>query len=296
MSFKNIIGNDDIKHLLIKTIESNKVSHSYMFCGIEGIGKRLFAKEFANMILCNSTPDTKPCGSCKSCIEMKSNNHPDFYEINVEENTIKIEQIRLMQAKVLEKPIISNKKVYIINNADTMTREAANCLLKTLEEPPGYVCIILIVSNENALLNTIRSRCTKVTFKPIDNRILKQYIQNTYHLEDVSSTLIEACGGSIKKLMQIIENKDAYQKLDSIFNNIENTNLLDALNNMTFLYEDKEKIYEILEYINTIFYNKVKNDIRYVNYIQSVEETKKNLKANANYDMAIDKLLFSIYK
>ena len=296
MSFKNLIGNNQIKELLIKTVQANKVSHSYMFYGIEGIGKYLFAKEFANMILCNNNSDKKPCNECKSCIEIKSNNHPDYYEINVEENTIKIEQIRLMQAKIIEKPIISNKKVYIINNADTMTKEAANCLLKTLEEPPEYVCIILIVANENALLNTIKSRCTKISFKPIENAQINQYIESVCNIQNVSNYLIESCGGSLKKCMQIIENKDIYDKINSIFNNIENTNVLDAFNKLDFLYEDKERIYEMLEYMNTIFCNKAKDNIKYVDYIQVIEEAKKNLKSNSNYDMTIDKLLFSIYK
>ena len=296
MSFQNLIGNEQIKNLLTKTVQANKVSHSYMFCGIEGIGKFLFAKEFANMILCNSTADSKPCCICKACVEMESNNHPDYYEINVEENTIKIEQIRLMQSKILEKPIISNKKVYIINNADTMTKEAANCLLKTLEEPPEYVCIILVVSNENALLNTIKSRCTKVSFKQIEKEALKQYIKKLYNIQEVSDSLIEASGGSIKKLEQMIESKETYEKLEKIFNNIERTNMLDAFQELSILYEEKDKINEILEYINTILCKKAREDIRYVNHINAVEEAKKNLKANANYDMTIDKLLFNIYK
>jgi len=248
------------------------------------------------MVLCNSTSDTRPCNICKSCVEMNSNNHPDYYELNVDENTIKIEQIRFMQSKILEKPIISNKKVYIINNADTMTKEAANCLLKTLEEPPEYVCIILIVSNENALLNTIKSRCTKINFKPIENDDIKRYILENYNIQNISNSLIQACNGSIKKIRQTLEEKETYERLDSVFNNIENTNILDAFNIVDFLYEDKEKIYEILEYMNTIFYRKAKDNIKYVNYIQNVEEAKRNLKANANYDMTIDKLLFSIYK
>lgn len=296
MSFEKLIGNKQIKELLTKTVQAGKVSHSYMFCGIEGIGKFLFAKEFANMILCNSNADSKPCSSCKACLEMDSNNHPDYYEINVEENTIKIEQIRLMQSKILEKPIISNKKVYIINNADTMTKEAANCLLKTLEEPPEYVCIILIVSNENALLNTIKSRCTKINFRQIEINDLKSYTQKKYDIQEISDGLIQASGGSIKKLVQMIESKETYEKLDKIFNNIERTNIVDAFQELSFLYEEKDKINETLEYINTILCNKAMEDIKYVNYINAVEETKKNLKANANYDMTIDKLLFNIYK
>ena len=140
--FENIIGNDKIKNELTNLVKQNKYSHSYIFHGTEGIGKKLIAKEFAKMILCLG--EEKYCNTCKSCLEFLSNNNPDFYEIIPDGNNIKIEQIREMQKKVVEQPIISKNKVYIIDNADLMTREAQNCLLKTLEEPPEFVTIILI--------------------------------------------------------------------------------------------------------------------------------------------------------
>ena len=82
-----------------------------------------------------------------------------------------------MQEKVVEKPIISPKKVYIINDAELMTKEAQNCLLKTLEEPPEYVIIILIVSNESKLLNTVKSRCVKIEFSKLTNEEINNYLQ-----------------------------------------------------------------------------------------------------------------------
>ena len=92
--------------------------------------------------------------------------------------SIKIEQIRYMQEKIAEKPIASNKKVYIINNSDTMTKEAQNCLLKTLEEPPEYAVIILVLANENNMLNTIKSRCTKIMFNPLSKEEIIHYFNS----------------------------------------------------------------------------------------------------------------------
>lgn len=97
MSFENIIGNEKVKELLNKTISSNNILHSYVFLGEEGIGKSLFAKEFAKMILCQS--DKRPCNKCKSCIEFENNNNPDFTVIESEEKTIKIEKIRYIRTK-----------------------------------------------------------------------------------------------------------------------------------------------------------------------------------------------------
>ena len=115
MSFDNIIGNDENKKILNNSIINKNIVHSYLFYGADGIGKKIFAKEFAKMILCNGEDtENKPCNICKSCIEFDSDNNPDFFLIEPDGNSIKIDQIRQMQKSVLEKPIESTKKVYII--------------------------------------------------------------------------------------------------------------------------------------------------------------------------------------
>ena len=162
MIFEDIIGNEKNKKILSDILKSNKIANSYMFVGQESIGKFLFAKEFAKAILCEN--EEKPCNNCKSCIEFNTNNNPDFNIIESDGKNIKIDQIRELTKKVYEKPIISNKKVYIINDSNLMTKEAQNSLLKTLEEPPEYVTIILVTSNESMFLPTIKSRCTKILF------------------------------------------------------------------------------------------------------------------------------------
>lgn len=126
--FNNILGNDKIKELLVNSVKNNKTSHSYLFLGTDGIGKKLIAKEFSKMILC--TAENKYCNKCKSCIEFDTNNNPDFKIIEPDGNSLKIEQIREFQSKVTEKPIISNRKVYIINNSDKMTRRSPELFIK----------------------------------------------------------------------------------------------------------------------------------------------------------------------
>ena len=106
--------------------------------------------------------------------------------------SIIIEQIRYMQEKIAEKPIASNKKVYIINNSDTMTKEAQNCLLKTLEEPPEYAVIILVLANENNMLNTIKSRCTKIMFNPLSKEEIIHYF-NSNGLEMPNERTLKLC-------------------------------------------------------------------------------------------------------
>lgn len=293
MSFENLIGNEEVKDILNKTIKNNKLTHSYMFIGPNGIGKTLFAKEFAKMILCESVEE-KPCYKCKSCLELENSNHPDLIIIEPEAGTLKIEKIRQMQEKVLEKPIISNKKVYIIKDADCMTKEAGNCLLKTLEEPPSFITIIMTGSNESMFLNTIRSRCMKIAFNKIQDNLLQQYLQKQGI--NIDNNLLKACEGSIEKAIKVSEKKEQYDNTWEIFKNIEKYKLLDVINKLEFLYKDKEEIYEILDYINIILKEKILENPKYIEYIQAVEQTKKRLRANSNYDMSIDSMLYKIWE
>lgn len=292
--FDNIIGNDKIKQELSNSVKSNKYSHSYLFVGTSGIGKKLIAREFAKMILCEA--NEKYCNKCKSCLEFDSNNNPDFQEITPEGLNIKIDQIRQIQAKVSEAPIISEKKVYIIDDADLMTKEAQNCLLKTLEEPPEFVTIILIGSNESNFLSTIKSRCITIKFESLNPIEISDYLKNNFPDEGISSNIIEASNGSIGKALILKDKKDLYQSIDTIFNNIEYLDLIDTLNKAEIIYKSQDDKYDILEYINIILYKKSKENLQYLNAISIVEETKKRLKANSNYNMTIDNLIMTIWE
>lgn len=292
--FEKIIGNDKNKNILKKTIEQNKISHSYIFWGTEGIGKKKIASEYAKKILCIEQKENE-C-KCKSCIEFDSNNNPDFQIIEPDEGKIKIEQIREMQRRVAEKPIISTKKVYIINNADTMTKEAQNCLLKTLEEPPEYIMIILICSNEDNLLSTIKSRCTRMYYEPLEIEQVKKYLKENYNEENIEEEIIKLSQGSIGKAIQLNENKQIYKNIEKIMTDINKKDLLEIIQLSEEIYKEKEQINQILEYMNVLSLDLSRKDSRYIKCIEIIEETKKRLKANSNYDMCIDNLLFNMWK
>ena len=291
MGFENLIGNEKVKELLTKSINSNTILHSYLFVGIEGIGKSLFAKEFAKAILC--LEENKYCMKCTSCLEIENNNHPDFMQIEPDGNSVKIEQIRFLQQKIAEKPIISKNKVYIINNADSMTKEAQNSLLKTLEEPPEYAVIILIASNESNLLNTIKSRCTKIAFQTIENEKIERYIKENVS-ENVTKSVIDMCQGSIGKVLKLKEGQEIYEELEKLVQNLDTKDLIDIMNNTELFSKSKENIYEILDYLNIILYNT--RSINKINCIKLVEEAKKRLQANSNFDMTIDNLLIKMWE
>ena len=291
--FDNIIGNEKIKETLEKSLNQKKISHSYLFVGIDGIGKKMIAKQFAKKILCL---DNECCNNCKSCIEFDAENNPDFVMLEPDENSIKIEQIRLLQRKIQEKPIVSDKKVYIINDADKMTTEAQNCLLKTLEEPPEFSTIILIGTNENLFLSTIKSRCMIIHFEKIKDEELKQYLNTNFGMNDINQNMLNSFQGSIGKAILLKDKREQYEKIEDIINSLESRDIIDILNMSELIYNSKEEIFEILEYINVILFNKAKKDFKYAKCIDIVENTKKRLQQNSNYDMSIDNMLFNMWE
>ena len=293
--FNNILGNQEIKELLTNAVKSGKESHSYLFVGQEGIGKKIIAKEFAKMILCTDK-ENKYCNKCKSCIEFNGENNPDFKIIEPDGNSLKIEQIREFENSVAEKPIISNKKVYIINDSDKMTQEAQNSLLKTLEEPPEYVTIILIGSNESAYLDTIKSRCMVLHFKKIAEDDIKEYLKNNYKTDIENPIMLEAFQGSIGKAIELLDKQEEYEQIENVILNLQKEDKIDLLNNAESIYKAKDDKFEMLDFINIILLNLAKKNGKYANCIDIVEDTKKRLKSNANYDMSIDNMLLKLWE
>lgn len=282
--FEKIIGNNKVKEFLKSAIETNNVSHSYMFVGKSGIGKKMLAKEYAREIMCLNKEESNS-EKCNSCIKFEANSNPDYIEIIPDEKTLKIDKIRKMQEKIAEKPIVSNKKVYIIDEADTMTEESQNCLLKTLEEPPEYAVIILIVSNESKMLPTIKSRCVTVKFDILSNEEIKEIYSY------LSNEMIELLEGSLENVETIEAKARQYDELTRISDILESGDLVKAFNNCDLLYTEKCDIMNMLEYLNMIFFKK-----RNIKAIDTIEKTKRKISQNNNYDMCIDYLIMNICK
>ena len=221
---------------------------------------------------------------CDSCIKFEGNANPDYAEITPDGKTLKIEQIRNLQARIVEKPITSRRKVYVIDDADLMSEESQNCLLKTLEEPPEYAVIILIVSNESRILPTIKSRCVIIKFQPLTSKEIKQV------KPELSDDLIQLLEGSLLNAENIEQKKEQYAQLSNLVNVLENKQLVEVFNSADLLYKGKDDIITLLEYLNLIFFSR--NEI---NAIPIIEKTKKKILANNNYDMTIDYCLMNIW-
>ena len=292
MDFQNLVGNEKIKQELQKAIRENKIVNSYLWVGTKGIGKSAFAKAFAKRLLCQTGEEN--C-TCNSCVKFASANHPDFLTIQPDGKGIKIEQIRAMQEKVYEKPILGERKVYIIEDAETMRSEAQNCLLKTLEEPPSYAVIILLTSNESALLLTIKSRCLKIPFEKIPDEILQNYLLKN-GFSKVTEEMLRLYDGSIGKALELREKQEEYDGMVTIVGQLEHASQLDYIKQTEIFSKNKEDIQELLAYLIVLLYQKMKEDLRYRKVIEIVEQAKIRLNRNANFDMTIDQMLLKMWE
>ncbi|PZE19183.1 DNA polymerase III subunit delta' [Paenibacillus xerothermodurans] len=187
MSFQSIPGQERVKRILQNSLRTDKVSHAYIFSGPSGTGRRAMAKVFAQAIYCKVLADDA-CGECLDCRKVEHGNHPDVHWIRPDGASIKIEQIRELQKQLSYRAGASGVKMYVLEDADKMTVQAANSLLKFLEEPSSRVVAVMISDNGQALLPTIRSRAQWVPFVPLSRELMVQALTGEGH----SPALIQA--------------------------------------------------------------------------------------------------------
>ena len=198
-----LICNEEVIREYLKRAEEADLSHAYLFSGTEGIGKKQVAITLAKILLCQDD-------RCHRQIEKRV--FPDFFLLE-EESMIKVEAIKELQSFLNEKPLYSKRKVLIIDNAHLMNPQAQNKLLKTLEEAPSFAHIFLITSQEQALLDTIRSRCVPVNFAPLKEEEIVSLLDASYEKEK-RELAASFSGGSVRKAMNILEDEDYYRLIE----------------------------------------------------------------------------------
>ena len=271
--FENIIGHDDKKIVLRDDIKNDRISHAYLFVGQKGVGKFQVAKEFAKEILKTNSLD--------AC--------PDYKYISKREDKkdILVEQIRKdIIDDIYLAPVSCDKKVYIIDDAEYLNVASQNTLLKTLEEPPKYVVIILISSTISSFLPTIISRVNILNFSSIESQALNNYIKEKYNIS-FENNILSFIDGSLGQAINIIDN-----------------NLLDEFNNINKIFEyikvkDVISTFKLLE--NIKLNNNTLDYLEYLLYTNSlilstkfIEKAKNRLKMNGNYDIVIDNMILNI--
>lgn len=273
--FENILGHDNVKKQLKSDFEESKVSHAYLFLGIEGIGKKTLAIEFAKKLLNTDNLDT--------CVDYK------YIEKLPEKKEIIVEQVRTKIVNdVYVAPATGNYKVYIVNDAHLLNTAAQNALLKTLEEPPKYVVIILVSNNEKALLTTVLSRVKKVSFNRLSNGDIESLLASKYNLE-ISNSKLEYAGGSLKVAIELGNTEDnKYLKLDELYSCYKKKDILNAMKHAEQVSFKDEETFNYLQYL-------FMQDNDY-SKIQCIEKARNRIKQNANEDMVKQALNICIMK
>lgn len=308
MYFDKIRGQRFAKKYLSNSIKSNMISHAYMFEGPSGVGKNTMARELAATLL-----------------EMENLfNSPDYIEITPDGNSIKIAQIRKLQSDILVKPYKSYK-IYVIDEAQKMTVEAQNALLKTLEEPPKYAIIILITNNKESLLDTIKSRCEIIKFTPIPLVEVADYLTQIGVDKNRASLLANFSRGSMQKAIELSESEDFHIMREEVQKYVETFltgSMLDIMDIQSSIEKYKDNITNVLDllvnYFRDIMMVKenvdssmiinldrlvfIKNMSTKITYsqlskiIDIIEETKNKLRSNCNFNISIQVMTLNIYE
>lgn len=193
--FNDIVGQDKTLSFLKNILELGTPSHAYLFTGPDGVGRCATALNFAAALNCVDGG----CGRCPACVKVRAGAHPDVEIIRAAGNTVKIEQIRGIGRTIGLKPFEGSFKVYVIEDAHLMTTEAANALLKNLEEPPAYVVFILTAPGADGLLPTIVSRCQELNFKALPPALVESILVKEGVSPDRAELAAALAGGSVGK-------------------------------------------------------------------------------------------------
>jgi DNA polymerase-3 subunit delta' len=201
MAFTEVVGHQRSLQILRRMIETGRIHHAYLFTGMEGIGKRLVALNMAKALNC-AEPGGEACDSCRSCRLIDKGVHPDIILIEPTGESIKIEQIRELERSIAFKPYEARWRVILIDRAERMTRDAANALLKTLEEPPPWTTVILSARTIESLPATVLSRCQRIRFSPLSHEEVKKVLLDRLSTEEITM-LAPLTGGSPGRALQM---------------------------------------------------------------------------------------------
>lgn len=323
--FQDIIGQEQIKEHLQNAIAAGKVSHAYIINGEKSSGKEFIAKVFAMALQCEKK-EAEPCQECHSCKQALSDNHPDIIRVTHEKpNTISVDDIRAqVNNDVAIKPYSGSYKVYIINEAEKMTPQAQNAILKTLEEPPEYAVILLLTINVNLLLPTILSRCVVLNMKPVADELVRKYLMEQLQVPDYKAEVCVAFArGNIGKAKALASSEDfenVKAEALSLLKYIKDMELSEIIAAIKRITEYKLEINDYLD-ICAIWYRdvllfKATNDVNHLVFreeiqslrkiaqrssyegiekiIEALDTAKHRLDANVNFELTMELLMLTI--
>ncbi|MEE1028606.1 MAG: DNA polymerase III subunit delta' C-terminal domain-containing protein [Agathobacter sp.] len=323
--FNEIVGHEQIKEHLQNAIKMEKVSHAYIINGPKLSGKMMLAEAFATALQCENGD---PCGcmQCKSCRQAADRNQPDIIYVSHEKpNNISVDEIRAqLNNDIAIKPYSSRYKIYIIDETEKMNQQAQNALLKTIEEPPAYGIIMLLTTNADSFLQTIRSRCITLNLKSVKDTVIKEHLMSKYHIPDYQAEVCTAFAqGNVGKAIQLASSEDFNELKKEVLQLLKRIDDIDISELGAAVKRITEYKLSINDYFDLmmvwyrdVLYNKATNDVNKLIFKDEVYEIKKQaakhsyqgieeiikaldtakvrLNANVNFDLTIELLLLTI--
>ena len=323
MDFNSIIGQNEVKNSLKKSLSEDRVGHAYIFSGPAGMGKKTIAHIFAGLLLCENPQDGAACGRCTPCLLFNNGSNPDYHRINPEEASIGVDLIREIQGDVAIKPMYSKRKVYVIEDSVKMTEQAQNCLLKTFEEPPSYVVVILLTTNYEMLLETIRSRAQRLNFRRYTYEQVCQAVTESGGGGSIVELAAGYSDGNIGMALELVGSGEFTLLRSRIFDLLAGVakGKFDAVLEFTAFMEENKDSTDLILDIMLLYYrdllvmcetgnekmliNSDKKDMicnnarmycsrRVIDNTTAVEAARRALKQNANYQLVIDNMLIKL--
>ena len=342
--FHEIIGHEQLIAHLQSAIVMDKVSHAYIINGPKDSGKMMLAQAFAMALQCETSirnreratgrPEEKlspeilaePCLECHSCKQALGNNQPDIIYLTHEKpNTISVADIREQINHDIEiKPYSSKYKVYIVDEAEKMNQQAQNALLKTIEEPPAYAVILLLTTNADAFLPTIRSRCVMLDVKPVNDEKIREFLMKQRQIPDYKAEVCAAFArGNVGRAVALASSERFNELKDvtvSLLRRLGDIRRYDILQEIKPLNDFKDDIREFFDlvlfwYRDVLLYKAAGSEEQLIfreqaleirrqaekstyhglqQILEAIETADRRIRANVNFDLTMELLAMTI--
>jgi len=313
--------------IITNSIKKDRISHAYLLQGGRGTGKKALATLLAKTLLCPNTQGVEPCQTCNVCKRITSRNHPDVHWVEPDDRSIKIGQVQHLQKEFTYSGLESNRKVYVVTHADTLTLNAANRILKFLEEPSQQTTAIMLTENIQSIIPTIRSRCQIIDLQPLNkkdfqNKLMAHNVSEsnaklisalTHDFDDALALNEDAWFAQARKVMLQLIDRYVAQSADSIlfihqywlphFKELEQQKLgLDLL-----LLAFRDVLYEHMDHREAMVVYTVGSDVlekvslsfsqaRLIKILQMILNAKSKLQRNVNPTLVMEQLTLHIQR
>ena len=285
---------------LKRSLQAGRLNHAYLFIGPSGVGKTTVAATLAKAALCLEGGDQAPCGECRSCRVFDTGNHPDFHRIGQDGESIKIDRIREVGREAGYHPVLSKRKIYLIEQMQLLTEVAANGFLKTLEEPPSFVHFLATAENEKDVLPTIRSRFQLVRLTPIPVETLtEELVKRGCSTEQARQLAVGSRGLPGRALTSLQDDAQVTSDWSSLFDSGDMLALMRKAGEAE--KASRSEVKNWLDELTGVFREKLNYEKRVIGLkrilasLEAISLAQTRLAANVNIRLLLEGLFLQLY-